>query len=313
MTHIASVAGKTAFPLEKKEIAQTFENRYWLYLMVLPLMRLLVIYVILKKKIRKLLGLSEPEINTFWFDGLGKSPKLVKKGAASWVALNEIYNYQFGKGKGIIGVVDDFWQRMINAQAVRNRLKLVKQEIKKAVSEFSWQGEVRILSLASGSAQGVIEVMAELKKRGIAVQALLLDIDPTALIYAKELACLNGVADQIEVVRVNVSRVVKVARDFKPHIIEMLGLLDYIPRDKAVKLIRKIKDSLEPNGVFLTCNICPNAEQHFMKWVINWSMIYRCPAELIGIVKEAGFDDCRLVAEPLKIHCLVVVHKSPCG
>lgn len=263
-----------------------------------------------EKKICRLLGKPDPYINTLWFDGLGLSCREIKEGAASWRSLDIIYNYRFDQKKGLRGFVDDFWIGMMNAQAVRNRLKLVKQEIRRAILRFSNHQEVRILSLAAGSAQGVIEVMAEMKTKGIRVRALLLDIDQTALDYAKQLARQRGVDDQIEMVKASVAQVVKVSRDFRPQIIEMLGLLDYIPQDKAVRLVRKIHESLETKGIFLTCNIRHNLERHFLKWVINWSMIYRTPVELAEIVNEAGFGDCRLVYEPLRIHGLVITQKD---
>lgn len=287
-----------------------FEKRRWLYIATMPIFWVLTLWVMAKKKLCRLLNKPDPYINTFWFDGLGLSCRKIKEGAASWRSLDIIYNYRFGQKKGLRGFVDDFWVGMMNAQAVRNRLKLVKQEIRRAILRFSNHEEVRIISLAAGSAQGIIEVMAELKKEGVRVRALLLDIDQTALDYAKELAQSHGVDGQIETVRNGVAQVSRVSKDFKPQIIEMLGLLDYIPRDKAIRLVRKIRDSLETKGIFLTCNIRHNLERHFLKWVINWPMIYRTPAELAEIVSEAGFNDCRLVYEPLKIHGLVIVQKD---
>jgi len=287
-----------------------FETRRWPYVMTMPISWLLTLWVMAKKTVYRWLGKAGPKINTFWFDGLGLSCRMVKDGQASWRALDEIYNYQFGRKNCHWEAVDNFWQGMLNCQAVRNRLKLAKQEIARAILRFSDDGEVRLLSLAAGSAQGVIEVMAELKSKGIQVRALLLDVDQTALDYAKKLADRHGVGNQIETVKTSAACVCRVSRDFQPHIIEMLGLLDYIPHDKAIRLIRKILTSLPDKGIFLTCNIASNIEMHFLRWVVNWSMIYRTPAELTEIVTKAGFDDCRLVYEPLNIHGLAIAKKG---
>lgn len=290
--------------------AAKFEKRRWPYVLTMPISWLLTLWVILKKSICRWLGKPDPDINTFWFDGLGLSCRKVKEGHASWGALDEIYNYQFGGRNGLGGFVDDFWEGMLNCQAVRNRLKLIKQEIRRAILRFSNHEEVRLLSLAAGSAQGVIEVMAELKAKGIRVRALLLDIDQTALDYAILLADRHGVGDQIEMVKTSVAQVIRVSQDFRPQVIEMLGLLDYIPQDKAIRLVEKIRQSLETKGIFLTCNICHNIERRFVHWVVNWPMIYRTPAELAEIVTEAGFSDYRLIYEPLKIHGLLIAQKD---
>src|SRR3989338_8175942 len=165
-----------------------FEKRRWPYVLTMPISWLLTLWVIFKKSICRWQGKPDPNINTFWFDGLGLSDRAIKEGAASWKPLDIIYNHRFGRTSGLRGIVDDFWVGMINAQAVRNRLKLVKQEIRRAILRFSNHQEVRLLSLAAGSAQSVIEVMAELKTKGVRIRALLLDIDQTALDYAILLA-----------------------------------------------------------------------------------------------------------------------------
>ena len=291
------------------EIVQ-FEKRRWPYILTMPISWLLTLWVMAKKVVCRTLGKAGPDINTFWFDGLGLSNRAIKEGAASWKALDIIYNHPFGQKKSIGGFVDDFWIGMINAQAVRNRLKLVKQEIRRAILRFSDDGEIRLLSLAAGSAQGVIEVMAELKTEGIKVRALLLDIDQTALDYAIQLAYRHGVGNQIETVKTSVAQVARISRNFQPQVIEMLGLLDYIPHDKAIRLLGSIYNSLGTNGIFLTCNICHNPERHFLKWVINWPMIYRTIDRLEQIIRGAGFSNYRFIYEPLKVHCLVVAQKG---
>ena len=51
-------------------------------------------------------------------------------------------------------------------------------------------------------------------------------------------------------------------------------------------------------------------EKHFLKWVVNWSMIYRNPYELAEIASVAGFEDYRLIYEPLRIHGVLVAEKA---
>jgi len=288
----------------------TFEKRRWLYYLTMPISWLLTIYVMAKKAVYKLCRISGPNINTFWFDGLGVSTQKVKETAASWKALDEIYNYHFRFSLTPKVFIDNFWEGMLNCQAVRNRYKLVKQEIRRAILRFSNHQEVRLVSLACGSAQAVIEVMAEFKAKGVPVRTILVDINQDALDYANKLAKQNGVAGQITTMKTSVSQIVRIARDFKPQVIEMLGLLDYIPQDKAIRLVGKIYESLETKGIFLTCNIAPNPEMHFVTWVINWQMIYRKPIHLTEIVYKAGFSDFRLIYEPLKVHGLVVAQKA---
>ena len=287
-----------------------YEKCLWPYVLTLPIAWSLTFWVMVKKQLRQVFGLPSPSINTLWFDGLGLELRQIKGTAAGWRALDIIYNHQFGGKSTIGGLLDDFWIGMVNAQAVRNRLKVVTIEIRRALVQFANEPEVRIVSLACGSAEAVIKVVSHLKRQGVVVKVLLVDINPEALAYAERLAERHGVGDRIQTLQANALKNLDFARDFKPHVVEMLGLLDYLPQKMAIRLSSQIRRSLVSGGLYLTCNIAPNFEQHFLKWVINWPMIYRSPQELADVIGRAGFDDFRLIYEPLMIHGIVIAHKK---
>lgn len=292
---------------DQNEVIKKCEKKRWLYLISLPLMWILALWVALKKKISG----KRLYINTLLFDGLSIPCRKIKEGAATWHALNIIYNHRFNSDSSINSRVSDFWIGMMNAQAVRNRLRLVKHLLREEVQKFSNDGEVRLLSVACGSAQGVIEIMAEFKQKGIWIRTILLDIDPTAIEYAQGLAKQARVENQITFLRKGVNTLEKVVKGFDPHLVEMVGFLEYRPDYKAIRLVSKIHQILLPGGVFLTSNICKNPEWLFLHWVINWPMIYRTPEELLKIVIDGGFQpqSCQIISEPLKIHRLAICQK----
>lgn len=301
----------TKVVISREPHSADYENNKWPYFLVMPISIVLTIWVMIKKFICHIFLHRIPNINTIWFDGLGLSCRGIKDGSASWKSLDIIYNYQFGKQVGLAGIIDDFWIGMVNAQAVRNRLKLIKKEITAAILQcYDGANEVRIISIAAGSAQGIIEIVSEFKKKGIVVRSLLIDIDQTAVDYSIKLAEENGVGDQVEAVKASAATIEKFAHGFKPHIIEMLGLLDYIPQDKAVRLVVKIHKSLASGGIFLTCNIRHNFEMFFLKWVINWKMLYRNSKSLAEVAVGAGFNDVKVIYEPHGIHGIVIAQKD---
>jgi hypothetical protein len=63
-------------------------------------------------------------------------------------------------------------------QTVTNRLKLVVEFLSRAFEEYRDEREIRLLSVASGSAQAVIRAMR--KAPHLNVRALLIDMDETA-------------------------------------------------------------------------------------------------------------------------------------
>lgn len=302
----ASTVGMQQTRSEKQ--IEMLETRRFLYAITMPLFWMLTVWVFFKKKVLGWFG-KQPRTNALLFDGLGSGCRAIRLGAATWRALDVIYNFTPRAVYGVGDVVDNFWIGMMNAQAVRNRLKLAKQEVAEAIRAFaSAHSEVRILSLAAGSAQGVIEVLADFKHEGIFVRTLLVDIDPSALEYATRFAQGYEVADRVEIRTASAAFVSRLASSFQPHIIEMMGLLDYVEQHKAPKFLEKIRRALPEGGIFLTCNIHANREQKFLKQVIDWDMVYRTPGELASLLEQTGFKKVRLVTETHGIHSIAVGH-----
>jgi len=203
---------------------------------------------------------------------------------------------------------------MRNAQAVRNRFKIVKQEILRCLASLHREGKpLRLLSLASGSAQGVMEAVAEFQRAyQVDVSLLLMDIDEEAREYVQFYAKENGLHD-LQYRCGNVLRFRGLIGEFRPTIIEMLGFLDYLEDPTAIFLIKEINRSLVDGGYFLTCHIHDNAERSFLETVISWGkkprMLYRTCDQLKGLVWSGGFMVTKLITEPHRIHTVLVAQK----
>ncbi len=286
-----------------------YERNRWSSTYRLPLMWILALWVALKKKI---LG-PNLKINTYWVDGASSICREIKEKATTWRALDLIYNHKFRQEKDLGGKIADFWLKMLNAQAVRNRLKLVKQILREEIEKISQtKSEIRLLSIASGSAQGVIEIIQEFKQKGIIVQAIFLDLDLTAIEYSRELSQKANVTEQIIFINKSVRGLEETVKGFNPNIIEIVGFLEYRPKEKAIELVTRACHLLTSNGVLLTSNINYNPEILFLHWVVNWQMIYRTPQELVEILIKRSFNpkDCKIICEPLKIYSLAICKKS---
>ena len=290
-----------------------FEHVVWPYRAAVPFLFFIGAYVQVKKALYRIFGYA-PLINCWFVDGMSIGSRKVKDGAATWKALDAVYNFRKGEGcNGLIRTVDVFWMRVRNAQAVRNRLKIVKRELSNAVltvAKDKTEGEpIRILSLAAGSGQGVIEAVRDLSNRGIRCQVRLVDRDLSALDHAYSLAEQHGVACFVEVREGDAISFYRDLGEFKPDIIEMCGLMDYLRDSLAIALIRKIHKYLRTGGFFLTCHIHPNAEEYFLRHQENWDMLYRTPAALQDLLVNGGFLSSWLYTEPHGIHSVVVMQK----
>ncbi len=298
-----------------ERLGYEFERRSWLYFILAWLIGFsaaikILIYRMLTGKNMQELRFTIPRLN-FWFDHSDQL-KNIRRGAASWRALDILYNY-FSKYQGVDGFKSresDFWiGGAHNSQAIRNRLKLTKDELKKAIRKFINEPEIRIFSIASGSAQAVVESLQELDGEvKLNFKVVLLDVDQTAIDASRILVEKAGMLDRFFFLKANTKAVEKVMKQFQPHIVEMVGFLDYRPREKAIGLVARIRHLLPSGGLFLTCNIRNNLEKPLVSYCLMWPMIYRSPYQFAEIMIEAGFDPCavRIIYEPFEIHGLAI-------
>ncbi len=299
--------------MKKEEVALenlNFEFSKKGYMLRLMVMHILVVWVFIKKKTLKMFS-RNPKVNTYWVDGFSELTNAIKEGAQSWKALDIIYNYRFREEGGMHNKWEDWWLRIANARAVRNRLKLVSHLLEAEILRIAReQGktEVKVFSIASGSAQAVLSAALTVKKHGIKTKITLLDLDQEALEYSKNLSKKYGLNGDIVTIQSATNGFEKKVES--PDIIEMVGFLDYRPHAKAVKLLKRIKEFLPSYGSFITANIMHNPEKWFMHIVLNWPMLHRKRNEFEKVLEEADFASFQTVVEPYNIHVVGVCYKK---
>lgn len=255
--------------------------------------------------------------NSFWFDGLSKECRMVKNSAFSWRALELVYNLTPTTSVTLADKITKFWNGLHNAQAVRNRFRIVKSLLKEHMERFLRNDiEIRLFSIASGSARAVLEAISDIRNDGYKlnkIHIVLLDLDSTALEYSKTVLSELRLSDlDIRYVNKSVHELEKVVHDFHPNIVEMVGFLEYRPYQKAVDLVQRIHRVMTSGGIFLTSQITPNWERWFLMVVMNWPMIYRTKKDFLQILQSGGFfpGTTKLIEEPFGIHIVSVCRKD---
>lgn len=260
------------------------------------------------------MGRDRKHFSSFAVDRFSRFNHQAKYGAAGWRSLDLFYNYHDKIKPQLNGGIESWITRhwigkFENRQAVTNRLKISIKTLVTSIKSFSKEKEIRLLSIASGSAQAVVKAMKEFPDLNIRV--VLIDADASALEEARKLIDDSGMTSRFTFVHDTTKALDRVAEEFKPHIIEMVGFLDYRPRKQAIALIERIRMRLPEGGIFVTCNIRKNREKMFLDWVLLWPMIYRSEHELADVLVRSGFlpSKTKLIYEPFKIHGIAVCRK----
>ena len=316
--------------LEAESFGGEYDKRSWGYVVVLWLMSIgamitnlsqaLFIKLFRKPKdpLMKILwemGRNPRHVSSFFGDRFSRFNHQAKVGAASWRSLELFYNYYEKVEPELDNNIVERWltrfwmKKLENRQAVANRLKIVINLLEDAFKKFINEPEIRLVSVASGSAQAVIEAMRRCPH--LNVKAVLIDLDESAIEASRQKAREAGLEDRFTFVKGPTSCLEEVCKNFPPHIVEMVGFLDYRPDKKAIQLISRIRKCLLPGGYLLTCNIRKNREKILLDWVLLWPMYYRGQKRLADLLVKGGFPPERIniFYEPFRIHGVAVAQK----
>ena len=256
-------------------------------------------------------GRRGTDFKTRNFDDVSDVLAMIKAGATNWRALRIIYGY-----KPTGDHWTDFWVGMRNAQAVRNRLKMSEVLLETGLrhrAQVTGRGTaanpLRLLSIAAGSAPGVLNVVAKLQREDIVVKTRLVDLDSSVKGLLEGESRRRKIKQLVSFIPQHAVKYLRGTKD-EVDVIEMLGLLDYLSDRLATGLGKLIHKRLAEGGYFLTCHIHPNPEMDFLRYVINWGedpyMFYRSAAELNDLVKLSGFENRCIYTEPHQIHSICV-------
>ena len=241
--------------------------------------------------------------------------------ATTWKALEILYNWNPEKStwKSDFELREEYgngfftrlWQKLDNSAAVRNRYKLVKNELKKAVIE-SRKKVVFQLSLGCGSSRANLEAVAELSKEcpEKTVKTILVDYSRSALSYSAQLAKKLKLKNVV-VQRGDVTKIREYTNGVPVDIIEANGILPYLSDIESVYFLENIYRTLDIDGILITSNTGENFETPFIKKIVGYNSMRTRTAECVArLVQEAGFQGIKIIPEPLGLHSLVVAKKT---
>lgn len=202
------------------------------------------------------------------------------------------------------------WEAVVvSGAAARNRFRHVKQLTRAAIEAAPPTATFTILSLGSGSAQAVIETMAEVRSRCPERKVTLHAVDRSALARRDCLALAAGLGIPAERVRVagcnirKLSALERVLGEYQYDEIEVVGFSEYHDGAWLVELSRLLCRHLRTEGMLLLNNARRGRESWFTEEVLRWHLEFKEPWELGRILVDAGFaeSDVEVIGEPTGI------------
>jgi extracellular factor (EF) 3-hydroxypalmitic acid methyl ester biosynthesis protein len=225
------------------------------------------------------------------------------------------------EGESLFGKVLHAWfVRQKPAEAHRNRIDYLIQEISEAVLRASARGQVaKIFNLACGPAHEVQRFFAESPLRERA-QFTLLDFNEETLNYTR--ACIESAAagtgcrPHVQYVKQSVHQLMKdrarkagarYSEGFD--LVYCAGLFDYLSDGVCHALLDIMYDWAAPGGMVVATNVEPrNPRRHGMDHLLDWPLIYRTAADMTAI-KPADAREVRVYSDQTGVNVFLEARK----
>jgi extracellular factor (EF) 3-hydroxypalmitic acid methyl ester biosynthesis protein len=208
------------------------------------------------------------------------------------------------------------------AQAVRSRKEFIKKQLSARIDTHGSNGRpLRILSIASGPAQEIYELLSERTALPAPIEIVFFDQDPGALSYA--FSRLKPLVEskwsgfvKITYLYDSIKRLLRDQNIFasldRSDVLVCCGLFDYLQLPTAVSLCRKFFDCLDAGGIAYIGNMVPtNPSRWFMELHLDWFLIYRAREEMLDFAARAAPDArIEILDEETGVNPFVVVTRT---
>jgi len=194
------------------------------------------------------------------------------------------------------------------AMGLRNRRKIVRKKLGELIRLHSSEAPVIVLGVGAGPARNLLEGMAE--AREVEAKGYCIDFDDEAFDYGRKLQKELGLDGRVEYIKGD-AREIERHLKVKPHILKLIGLLEYLSPDEFPEMLRAVCEVLAPRASIITHSIQDSFHNdRFLRRAFGWHVYYRTPEELIKTLEDAGFSDFTTTREPLGIYTIVTGHRN---
>ncbi|HUS47897.1 MAG TPA: methyltransferase domain-containing protein [Phycisphaerae bacterium] len=189
--------------------------------------------------------------------------------------------------------------------ALRNRRRLAARLLAGLIDESDHRPP-HILCLGAGAGQIIIDAMSQATAEA---RATLVDLNPDAFGYGRKLAASAGLTDKIRFIVADVRDVGRLL-DEPPHIVKMVGILEYLTDEQIASIVQAASQVMPP-GAYVVYNNLSKAHgmDRFFRRVFGLHMIHRSLRQLEGLMSQAGLTDFISIPEPLGVYHVVVARK----
>ncbi|MCA9014233.1 MAG: class I SAM-dependent methyltransferase family protein [Planctomycetaceae bacterium] len=196
------------------------------------------------------------------------------------------------------------------ARASRNRLQIVTQKLMELMTQYAAKEQVTVVGVGAGPGRHVQTAISRLHMNADQVTAFLIDLDDDAFEYGVRFSEQLGIADCINFLQGDARQIHEVLPDVKPHIVKLIGLVEYLNDQQFSELLGALHEVILPGGTLITHGLAdPHHGSPFLKRVFGLQHVKRSAEQMQQILESAGFRTIDLMTEPMQIYPIITVVK----
>ncbi|AFY62138.1 cyclic nucleotide-binding domain-containing protein [Synechococcus sp. PCC 6312] len=213
------------------------------------------------------------------------------RGLIDGYETNQLIYANEAEGDGWLGPFIDGW--FLSTHFCQSRQQ-GRQHLAQLLQHYSQQPSTSILSLGSGTAFELLDVLPKIPS----LHVTLIDQDLVALHKTRQVAEKLGCAGSITLIQNDVLLLAKGQEKLTlppQKFIYSFGLLDYLTDEQLILILQWIATQLAEQGTVLLTNISPeHPDRLLIKHILEWSPYYRTSSELKEFLVSAGLSPIQL-------------------
>ncbi|QDV53110.1 class I SAM-dependent methyltransferase family protein [Gimesia fumaroli] len=197
------------------------------------------------------------------------------------------------------------------ARASRNRLQLVTQKLMELMRQYAETEKVTVVGVGAGPGRHVQTAISRLNFNADQIAAYLIDLDDDAFEYGHHFSQQLGIADGIHFLQGDARQIHKVLPEVKPHIVKLIGLVEYLDDAQFSELLGALHKVMLPGGTLITHGLVdPYNGSPFLKRVFGLQHVKRSANDIKRLLESAGFRTLDQITEPMQIYPVITVVKD---
>jgi len=191
--------------------------------------------------------------------------------------------------------------------ALRNRKKLASEIIARMIRERAGQ-RTNVVCLGAGPGAIVLDAMQRAGHPDC--HGYMIDLNADSFEHGRAQAAARGLDGRVRFIHGDVTHYRQLC-DAEPHIVKMIGIIEYLPDEVVADIARAIAEVMPPGGQLLANSLTRrHGTDRFFRRVFDLHMIHR-PAGRIGeLLGPAGLRIEHVLTEPLGVYDVLICRKE---